>query len=138
MSLENFRYAYRNLLATPGFGVTAILSVGIGIGGNLEGTGRAIEGGTPRIGFSGYNLGSAGNTPQRAFELGLDGQVVLRGDAGEDEGEPGADRQCWSKPDDHAAKHRQLEWYCRRRWLPGGSNREHVLEPVKWSRRGHL
>jgi hypothetical protein len=35
LSLGNFRHAYRNLIATPGFAVTAILSVGIGIGGNL-------------------------------------------------------------------------------------------------------
>jgi outer membrane receptor protein involved in Fe transport len=40
----------------------------VGIGSGLEGTGRAITGGTPRIGFSGYNLGSAGNTPQRTGE----------------------------------------------------------------------
>jgi hypothetical protein len=40
----------------------------VGVDSALQGTGRAIQGGTPRIGFSGYNLGSAGNTPQRTGE----------------------------------------------------------------------
>ena len=49
-----------------------------------------------------------------------------------------ADRQCRTKPDDHAAEYCEPEWHRRRRRLPGRRYGEHVLEPVEWSRRGHL
>jgi hypothetical protein len=35
MFVENLRCAYRNLRASPGFTLTAILSLGIGIGGTV-------------------------------------------------------------------------------------------------------